>query len=457
MRKIIVCLLLMTVLLVPLASAQLEFTPDERNEKLSTLSRIDMFLSGIAFTTAGQERNCQDFPYESKIIKERTEVCSFGDLVNVYEAPEGKSWRYINEVEAPHTISASSENIMAYECYRCPQLPTECTGGEKRCITEDKYQYCRNGNWVDAFCSIGTACGNGVCSKDNVGAICGDGYCSPGEEQRCSLDCGGNYKSDDCGDGICASSEVNSCDADCGENPQGCISSQRVEWKELPDFANPGETTRLVATVVNPTSDTCIFNVEAGIYTKDYAGAQGLFTITQDIDVCGGVIWKEAFVDAKKITLDPQSSQDIDFTVNAPSGTSKFGSNAGEWALKKNWDGYGNNYVAAVGIYLTCGGGYTDSDSRALAIIQGDDVNEKCGNGVVDLIEDCNNCKADAACKLGQVCVKKGGGILGWIFGEALDDYDCEGSSSNILYVVLLGVGMLGLFLLLMRVLKRKK
>ncbi len=127
--KLALAVFLLAIFILPVVSADLEFTPEERDEKLGFSSKLRMFFDQMfkhTLTTAGQGRRCDDYPYESKIITKTTTVCTSEDLVNEYvvvgvgnKCPDGstaKGWCYMGEYEGPRRVDVFS-GTWAYECY----------------------------------------------------------------------------------------------------------------------------------------------------------------------------------------------------------------------------------------------------------------------------------------------------------------------------------------------------
>ncbi len=412
-------------------------------------------------TTAGQARNCANDPYEEAWLPTSKTVCKEGDLVNWFRII-GNEWIFFGEFEGPAFLTGGSD--MYYQCYDCPDVPTECNVGDKMCITETKYQVCQSDEtWREYTCAAGTACGgDGVCSAQNVGAICGDGNCAPGEEGICLSDCPGTngYEppAEYCGNSICSTYEDTSetCPEDCGyeeeiEESEGeliyCGDNIAISFSG-PLSVKPGEDIIVEATFTNP-GKACIINSEAGIYIKEYGTTGGLLAIAATpIRSYGGVLFEEGFVDSYRLEIPESSQGEMTYIFKAPTALTYFGADAGQWAGKRNWNGYSDDYFLIVGTFEECGNGYNNWETRDIAITESGSVTGTCGNGEIDEDENCYTCAEDAGCSFGENCVPKEWSLWIPLLGDIkmpTTDYECKpyGILDILPWIILIGGALL--------------
>lgn len=192
---------------------------------MSVVDRENYYL----MSTGGQIRKCDNTPFDSKVItlttspRQELSCGSVTGLMDVWWYENGQYKGYITEYENPTRFLVGMDDIgkqVVIECYKCPELPSECSGTEQRCISQVKREKCVNGAWQPLDnCNVPTACyGAGLCDEGAYGAICGNGVCEIGESTTCYSDCDIVTPPSCNNDGICSSSELSGgyCPNDCG-------------------------------------------------------------------------------------------------------------------------------------------------------------------------------------------------------------------------------------------------
>lgn len=405
-----------------------DFSPAARDANLGFFGKLQI----QPFTVAGQERDCSSDPIGDRgVVLERGfcggNIGTFPNLINVYRIPpEGGKWIYLGEKEAPAEICYTDTYYQyAYEEYSCTLLVDQCSGTERRCVTETKYEYCVNAKWSSGYCSSGQTCTQGNCVSASTN-VCREPTGSCWSEKQGHYCSGGNWVDVNCGSGQKCDPSTGKCSASSTtplpegwvcldawnkayQYPSGGVSQKAfceygckngacesgagggggiisyklsIEQLNVPRAIKPGQLAEIDVLVKNPSSSEKTFNIEAGIYRSDYVkdpNVFGLYSVFQEtIRQCGGVILGEQFVDAQKVTISANSQEWIHFTPEAPSSTSKFGSNAGNWSNQPNWEGEGTNYEVIVGIYDECAKGYTDDWESAHLTVTNEDI-DTCG------------------------------------------------------------------------------
>lgn len=242
MKKIIISIFVM-LLLVGVVNAEFDYTKDFRDSKLTAWSKIQLWLKGIpTMTAAGEERQCSEYPDETKIVSSFPYTIDCGPcgsdpgLINIYRVNSDGSWDYFFERECPYTLGSTSYGTWALELYCCPPLPKVCDEGETKCRTETSIYKCSNNQWVLQECPSGQKCDlSGKCSsvcepKWMTGSW---GECINGKQTRVC------YDARNCGIGNCPYETGQSCtvppptDKVCCEIPYGIIPGKFIyEWKD---------------------------------------------------------------------------------------------------------------------------------------------------------------------------------------------------------------------------------
>lgn len=169
-KKVLVLTLFLAFLVLPLANAG--FEREDIEPDLNIWDRI--ILSMRPLTSAGQDRDCQEYPSSSGIETGTKQIsCSCGseannNLINFYFIDQNGGWNYLYEKTSPYTFNGQNYNEWAWECYCCYEDNPECYGSERECITETSYKQCFDGSWSSQVnCNSDEYCQNGYCITPN--------------------------------------------------------------------------------------------------------------------------------------------------------------------------------------------------------------------------------------------------------------------------------------------------
>jgi len=179
MKPNLAVLFFLVLLAIPLASAGLGETYNKLTEGPDSL-----------FTLAGQERQCEGYPYfavkdiYNVVTQKYMSLNTFkmltcpadknGNpvpeaLINLYSYnADQNSVKFVGEYESPSSVFVGYPYGVYWECYRCPSVKeTTCTAGTKECITEAVPRVCSSsGTWTALpACAAGQRCSRGSCES----------------------------------------------------------------------------------------------------------------------------------------------------------------------------------------------------------------------------------------------------------------------------------------------------
>lgn len=239
-------------------------------------------------------------------------------------------------------------------------------------------------------CTTHSQCQSGLCYQNECTEPCqdsdGDGY-GTSTTPHCAysgIDCDDNNPNVNPG----ATEQCNSVDDNCngqtnennvccgnsqcdnGENPttcsQDCYGQLRiVDIISAPTQVDQAEQVQITAKLQNQGTWIDTLKVEAAVVPDYWAGtifsqqygAQAYYSVAK---CCPG----NNYYDAKQITLGPGQSENVIFTVTAPTIHST-DTCSGNPAFESAWD---QSHTVFVGIYDQCGGGYVHKDTANIKV-----------------------------------------------------------------------------------------
>jgi hypothetical protein len=290
--------------------------------------------------------------------------CQNGDVYQRY-----RDWDCINSGTSSSYCFPDMSNRIAENClWDC--INGRCGTQEELCIDADD-----DGIGLDFPCPI-----FGDCDDNDATVYGGAPELCDGKDNDCddSIDegfsdiqescddtidnnCNGQTNEGCCGNGVCNTAggeSSSSCSTDCFGK------LKIISIVSAPSEVEQGQTVSIVANVKNIGTLSKTLKFEAGIAPDAWAGtifsnlsAQYYFTITK---CCPG----NEYYTAKELTLSGGESQEVTFTLKAPSAGSVNACYDGV-ATKSAWD---VSHTVVVGLYEACGEGYVDEATQNIKV-----------------------------------------------------------------------------------------